>query len=268
MKLLPMFAIIFGFSLTMAAAQDATITPTPPTDLLPLTPTYQSQPQELVNPCGGYSKGPVGNDHVFGTVIAIDGDCYAVKDDEGETYTAYMPNGITCFKSCNQLKDEEEKNTWPCGRKPAINPKSSCKLSEIKVGDMIYALGASIDIDAMTFYPLIVMHFDTETSKEMHEKTRSMYGKTWLKGEVKSVDGMNVTLMGSEDHITHSIVTDKDTYFCRGFRPITFADVHAGNTVHVKGYVKNGSFLATTIEVIIEHGPPIGQRGLIPPPPD
>jgi len=93
------------------------------------------------------------------------------------------------------------------------------------------------------------------------------YGKTWIMGKVTAIDGVKVTLMGTVDNAPHSFVADENTTFRKRRDPITLADIQVGDTVRAEGAIKEGAFLATTVNAM---GAPQGGGPSVPrngPPP-
>jgi len=128
------------------------------------------------------------------------------------------------------------------------NPPEQIKASDIKVGDAIMARG-EIDASAKSVGAVMVALMDPEMAKRMEEMAAS-YGKTWLMGRVTAVDGVKVTLMGSEDNASHTFVANENTDFRERRNPITLADVKVGDMVRVDGAVQGGVFTATTVNVM------------------
>ena len=75
------------------------------------------------------------------------------------------------------------------------------------------------------------------------------------------MDGVKVTIMGSVDNAAHSFVADENTSFRKRREPITLADLQVGDTVRVEGAMKDGVFLATTVNAM---GAPPGGNPTVP----
>jgi hypothetical protein len=134
------------------------------------------------------------------------------------------------------------------------------------VGDVIAALG-EIDITAKSIGATVVFQMDPERAKQMREM-QANYGKTWLMGKVTSIDGVKVSILGTVDNTAQVFVADENTSFRKRRDPITLADIQIGDTVRVDGAIKDGIFLATTVNAIGAQGqPPTVPRNTPPPPP-
>ena len=117
------------------------------------------------------------------------------------------------------------------------------------MGDAIVANG-EVDAAAKSVGAVAVLQMDPERAKQMREM-QANYGKTWLMGKVTAIDGVKVTLMGSVDNAAHSFVADENTTFRKRRDPITLADLAVGDSVRVEGAVKDGAFLATTVNAMV-----------------
>jgi Domain of unknown function (DUF5666) len=95
----------------------------------------------------------------------------------------------------------------------------------------------------------MVLQMDPERAKQMREMEAN-YGKTWLMGKVTAIDGVKVTLNGAVDHTPHTFVADENTTFRKRRDPITLADIHVGDNVRVEGALKDGAFLASSVNAI------------------
>jgi hypothetical protein len=145
------------------------------------------------------------------------------------------------------------------------NPPQPIKPTDIKVGDAIAAVG-EIDAAAKSVGATTILQIDPERAKLMREM-QANYGKTWLQGKVTAIVGVKVTLMGAIDNAAHTFVADENTTFRKRRDPITLADIQVGDTVRVEGAVKDGAFLATTVNAMGAQGsPPTVPREATPPP--
>jgi hypothetical protein len=209
----------------------------------------------------------------MGTVTEVAADHYTIKTETGETYTVHYSANTRILKQ-------------PAGRGPGGgggagggngagsgggggrggyggggNPPQTIKATDIKVGDAIAAMG-EVDATAKSVGAVTVMQIDPERAKQMREM-QANYGKTWLMGKVTAMDGVKVTLMGSVDNTAHTFTADENTTFRKRRDPITLADIQVGDTVRVEGAVKDGSFVATTVNAMgaPQEGGPNGPRG-------
>ncbi len=103
------------------------------------------------------------------------------------------------------------------------------------------------------------MQIDPERAKQMREM-QANYGKTWLAGKVTAIDGVKVTLLGQVDSTPRTFTADENTTFRKRRDPITLADIQVGDMVRVEGAVKDGAFLATTVNAM--GAPPAGDTNV------
>jgi hypothetical protein len=134
-----------------------------------------------------------------------------------------------------------------------MNPPTTIKASDIKVGD---AIGASGEMDANTksVGAVVIFQIDPERAKQMREM-QANYGKTWIMGKVTAINEAKVTLQGGPDNATHTFVADENTTFRKRRDPITLADIQVGDMVRAEGAIKDGSFLATAVAVMSPRPP-------------
>lgn len=136
------------------------------------------------------------------------------------------------------------------------NPPTPIKATDIKVGDAITAMG-EVDSTAKSIGAVMVMQLDPETARRM-EEMRANFGKTWLMGRVTAIKDTSVTLESGVDNAAHTFFADENTTFRRRRDPITLADIQPGDNVRVEGAIKNGQFVATSVNVMMppaEGGP-------------
>jgi Domain of unknown function (DUF5666) len=187
---------------------------------------------------------------LVGTVTEVAADHYSIKTDAGETYTIHYSANTRIVKQTAQGqgqgrgRGEGERGGGGFGG----NPPETIKPADIKVGDAIAAMG-EIDATAKSVGAVMVAQLDPERAKQMREM-QANYGKTWLMGKITAVDGVKVTIMGSVDNAAHWFVADENTSFRKRRDPITLGDLGVGDTVRVEGAVKDGSFLATTVNAM------------------
>ena len=139
-------------------------------------------------------------------------------------------------------------------------PPEPIKSSDVKVGDAIAAMG-EMDDAAKSVGAVMVMELDPDTAKRM-EEMRANYGKTWLTGRVTAIKDTTVTVEGGPDNAAHTFVADENTDFRKRRDPITLADIQVGDPVRVEGAIKNGQFVATSVNVMM----PRAERRPSPPP--
>ncbi len=216
-------ALLLGLALGAASAQDSVASP------------QSSNPgpvrQESRGGRGLWGGGMIGGGRGFtGIVTAVAADHYSVRNEAGEVYTVYF--------SANTRIIKQRLHRGPDGP-DFIRP------SDIKVGDPVATMG-EVDAGAKAVGAIFVVQLDPERYRQI-QKMEADYGKTWLMGRVTAIDGVKVTLEGIRDKQPCSFVADENTLFRHRRNPITLADIHSGDLIHVEGAIKNGVFLAATV---------------------
>jgi hypothetical protein len=249
MKIRFLSAVAFGLALTAAAySQDA---PTaPPTGQTPGQGPgpggWQGQRGGRGGGMGmGMGAGMMGRG-LTGTVTAVAADHYTVKTDTGEIYTVYFSANTRIMKQMAGMRERGEGGRG-MGAGAGGNPPQEIKATDIKVGDAIAAMG-EVDATAKSVGAMFVAQLDPERAKQMRE-IQANYSKTWLMGKVTAIDGVKVTLLGSIDSVIHVFIADENTTFRKRREPVTLADVQVGDMVRAEGAVKDGTFLATAVNV-------------------
>jgi hypothetical protein len=227
---------------------------------------------------GGFG-GPGMGRGITGTVTEVAGDHYTVKTDAGETYTIHYSANTRILKQqargFGQGGGSGAASSGAAGSGDGARgeggnrtPPQALKPTDIKVGDAVAAMG-EVDAGAKSVGAVVVLQIDPERARQMREM-QANYGKTWLMGKVTAIDGVKVTLMGNVDNATHSFVADENTTFRKRRDPITLADIQVGDMVRAEGAVKDGAFVATTVNAMGAPGnganlPGNGQRNPAPP---
>jgi hypothetical protein len=215
---------------------------------------------------------------LVGTVTEVAADHYTIKTGAGETYTVHFSANTRMIKQTAQGPRQGQGQGQGPGQGQGGrqgrgrggegeggeggyggNPPQAIKPTDIKVGDAIMA-GGEIDATAKSVGAVMVAQLDPERAKQLREMEAN-YGKTWLMGKITAVDGVKVTIMGSVDNAAHSFVADENTSFRKRRDPITLADLQVGDTVRVEGAVKDGAFLAATVNAM---GAPPGGNPTVP----
>ena len=195
-----------------------------------------------------------------GTVTQVAADHYTIKTDAGETYTVHFSANTRIVKQAAGRGSGGGQSQSGGGESGGGgNPPQTIKPTDIKVGDAIAAMG-EVDAGAKSVGATMVMQIDPERAKQMREM-QANYGKTWIMGKVTAIDGVKVTLMGTVDNAAHSFVADENTTFRKRRDPITLADIQVGDTVRVEGAVKEGAFVATTVNAMGAPPPGGGPNG-------
>ena len=245
MKLRLVSTFVFGLALGVAASAHDAPTP-PPSGPPPAQGQGGGQGQRGGGRGGWGGGGMMGTGRgLMGTVTEVAADHYTIKTDAGETYTVHFSANTRILKQQAQRRGEGGEGG---------NPPQSLKPTDIKAGDAIVAVGEA-DAAAKSVGAVTILQIDPERAKQMREM-QANYGKTWLGGKVTAIDGVKVTLMGTVDNAAHTFVADENTTFRKRRDPITLADIQVGDTVRVEGSVKNGTFLATSVNAMGAQGPP------------
>jgi hypothetical protein len=198
---------------------------------------------------GGWGGGMMGGRGTIGTVTEVAADHYTIKTETGETYIIHYSVNTRILK---QMAGKQAASTGQHGGGQGDSadrtPPTPIKPNDIKVGDAIAAMG-EVDAAAKSVGAVTVIQIDPERAKQMREM-QANYGKTWLAGKVTSIDGVKVTIQGINDNAAHSFVADENTTFRKRREPITLGDIQVGDGVRVEGSVKDGAFLATTVNAM------------------
>jgi len=255
-------AFVFATALTGAAvAQDSGSAPV-------ANPSAgQSSGHE---PNGGYGRRGggfgMGGRGTMGTVSEVAADHYTIKTDSGDIYTVRFDSNTRIVKQpagmgmgmrgqggqnpaqgAGQGAPGNADNPRMGGFGGRATPPEQIKATDIKVGDMIRAMG-NADATAKSVTATAIMQLDPATVQQIHEMMAN-FGKTWLMGKVTAIDGTRITLTGTVDKASHTVVADENTSFRKRRDPITLADIQVGDTVRVDGVLKAGAFAATAISV-------------------
>jgi preprotein translocase subunit YajC len=200
----------------------------------------------------GWGRGMGMGSGVMGTVTEVAGDHLTIKNYSGETWTVHFSANTRIMKqpprAAREQGQAQDQNQGQERRMQGYAPEP-ITASEIKVGDAIMA-GGEIDRDAKSVGAVGIMLVDPERAKQMREM-QANYGKTWLAGRVTSISETKVTIEGGMDNSPHTFVADENTSFRRRREPITLGDMQVGDNVRVEGAVKDGQFVATTVNVMM-----------------
>jgi hypothetical protein len=216
---------------------------------------------------GGMGMGMGGGRGLMGTVTEVTADHYTVKTETGEIYTVHYSVNTRILKMPAGMRGPgggggegrgggqgmgggqgRGGQGMGAGMGRGGNPPEQIKPTDIKVGDAIGAMG-EVDAAAKSVGAVVIALIDPERAKQMQEM-QANYGKTWIMGKVTAIDGVQVTLMGSADNAPHAFVADENTTFRKRRDPITLADIQVGDNVRADGAIKNGTFTATTVNVM------------------
>ena len=227
---------------------------------------------------GGMGMGMGGRRGLMGTVTEVAADHYTIKTEAGETYTVHFSVNTRIVKMPAGMRGpgggggEGRSGSQGMGAGQGRggqgggggmgrggNPPEQIKSTDIKVGDAIGAMG-EVDATAKSVGAVVIAQIDPERARQMQEM-QANYGKTWIMGKVTAIAGVQVTLMGSADNAPHAFVADENTTFRKRRDPITLADIQVGDNVRAEGALKDGTFTATTVNVM---GMPQGGTPTVP----
>lgn len=197
---------------------------------------------------------------VMGTVTAVAADHYTIKTEMGENYTIHFGNNTRITRQPPGMRGGGQGMGGGRGRggMGGGNPQLEIKSTDIKVGDVIGAMG-EIDTNTKSVGAMRIVQLDPESAKRMQEMAAS-FGKTWLQGKVTAIDGTTITLMGALDNAPHTVVADENTIFRKRRDPVTLADIQVGDSIRVEGVPRNGVFAATAVN-LMGGNPPNGPYG-------
>jgi hypothetical protein len=195
---------------------------------------------------------------IMGTVTEATADHFLVKNAANEIYTIHYSANTRIMKQPpaapgatgqerNQDRNQDRGQDRPMGG--GGNPPTPIKATDIKVGDAI-AAGGETDDAAKSVGAVFVLLLDPERARQMHEM-QANFGKTWLMGKVTAINETKITLHSSVDNADHIFSADENTTFRKRRDPITLADVQVGDNVRIEGAMKEGQFVATTVNVMM-----------------
>jgi Domain of unknown function (DUF5666) len=259
----PRYPLLFAFVLAFTAsvfAQDSGSAP-PPSQGSGQSGAQGSNGGHGRRGGGGYGggMGMMGRG-TMGTVTEAAADHYTIKTDTGDVYTVHFDANTRIVKqpAGAGMRGQGGGGQSGGGQGPGGgegmgggmgrgNPPQQIKAADIKVGDMIRAMG-DVDATAKTVAARTVMQLDPATVQQIKEMEAN-FGKTWLAGKVTAIDGTKITLTGAMDNAPHTLVADENTTFRKRRDPVTLADIQVGDTIRVEGAVKDGVFTASTVNV-------------------
>jgi hypothetical protein len=171
---------------------------------------------------------------VSGTITAIDDNKLIINTPDGATVQ------VTTTRDTQFRKN----------RHPA-------KLSDFKVGDDIFVGG---DLKDGVVQARIV---GGRPAGGPGPESREALGKHFIAGEVKAINGTQITLL-RPDGVTQNITVDENTSFRKDEESITLADIKVGDHVFGRGEVKKDVFVPADLIVGEPHfmgTPPDGKPG-------
>lgn len=157
---------------------------------------------------------------IMGEITAVNPDGFTVKTMQGTAATVKV-SSETKF-----MRDQQP-----------------IKMSDLKVGNTIGVAGTPDANDPTTWNASFVV----DRTAQVAEMKANM-GKTIIMGEVKAIDGTNLTIL-RPDGQTQTISVDENTSFKKGRESITLADIKVGDRVNGRGALKGGVFVPTELRV-------------------
>ncbi len=167
-----------------------------------------------------------------GEITAVNADGFTIKTMQGNSATVKVTSETKFLRN----------------REPI-------KMSDLKVGDSIGVSGSPDANDPTTWNANFIVD-RTAQAKEFKENL----GKTIIAGEVKSIDGTNLTIL-RPDGVTQTISVDENTSFRKARESVTLADIKPGDRVMGRGALKDGVFLASQLGVGGPGGMGMGMGG-------
>src|SRR6185437_16623284 len=182
---------------------------------------------------------------ISGTVSEASANHFTVKTFEGDTYTVQFGDNTRFMKTPAGMGGRGRmRGQGGVGG----NPQQQIKPGEIKMGDAIMARG-EVNSSSKAVGATAIMLLSPQVAQRMQQMAAD-YGKTWLMGRVTDIQGMKVTVMGSQDHVPHSFAVNENTEFREQRNPITLADIKTGDTVRVQGSSSGDTFTASGVNVM------------------
>jgi len=180
---------------------------------------------------GGQQRGERRGPGIGGAITAISGDSLTIKTFDGRTVMVKLTD------TTRYRKDQQD-----------------AKLSDFKVGDMVMVRGEKSGDDSVV--AAAVMSRSGMAARMTPDQMREKMGKEIVAGEIKSIDGLKLTI-ARMDGETQTITVDENTSFRKQGESVTLADLKPGDRVFARGQLKDGMFVPSVLNV----GPPPGMRG-------
>jgi len=156
---------------------------------------------------------------VGGIITAIGGNVITVKTRDGQAAQ------VTLNDKTEYRKD-----------------RATATLADFKVGDMIFVRGEKTGDNAWLAAAV------TTRGRGDTPDFREGMGKLFIAGEVKSIDGTQLTIE-RPDGVAQTISVDENTSFRKDGESITLADMKPGDHVFGRGEVKNGVFVPAVLNL-------------------
>jgi hypothetical protein len=208
--------------------------------------TFAQDAPPMDGPGGGPGGGMAGARGLRGTVTAIAGSTITIKTDEGDVYQVFTSENTRIMKQ--RFQQGADRQQQPGERQPL-------KVADVHVGDTLMA-GGQLDAKAKTIGAVFVAVIDAEQARKMRENL----GKTWIAGEIIGIKDTAITVKRI-DNVSQTFNVDENTSFKKRRDSITMADIQVGDRVTAQGALKDGTFLAATVNIGRASGPGGEGRG-------
>lgn len=172
-------------------------------------PAGQEAPREGRRPPG-----------IAGSIAAIEGNTLTIKTRDGQSVQVTVSD-----------KTQYRRN------------REAASLADFKAGDMVFVGGTKTGDNAWQADMV-----GARTRGEGPDNFRDAMGKRFIAGEVKSINGTQLTIL-RPDGVTQTISVDEETSFRKDGESITLADFKAGDHVFGRGEVKNGTFVPAILNL-------------------
>ena len=153
-----------------------------------------------------------------GTITSIDKDALVLRGLEGKTITVKLTDAT------RYRRDQKD-----------------AKLADFKVGEAVVVRGTPAGEDTWTAEVVAAR-------PAMEARFREGLGKEFIVGEIKSIDGLKLTIL-RVDGKTQTIAVDENTSFQKQGESITLADIKPGDRVFGRGALKDGTFVPAILNV-------------------
>jgi Domain of unknown function (DUF5666) len=199
----------------------------------PASSPQEPPPQGGMEQGGGMGHGPGRRGPgVAGSITAINADSLVIKTTDGKTAQVNLTSNT-------QFRKE---------RQPA-------KLADFKVGDEVFVRGQQSSDGS---WQAEMVGARPAGGGNFREQMREGMGKQFIAGEVKTINGTQLTI-ARPDGVTQTISVDENTSFRKQGESITLADIKPGDHVFGRGALKSDVFVPSVLNV----GEPgmMGRRG-------
>jgi hypothetical protein len=119
--------------------------------------------------------------------------------------------------------------------------QKDAKLADFKVGEAVVVRGTPAGEDTWTAEVVAAR-------PAMEARFREGLGKEFIVGEIKTIDGLKLTIL-RPDGKTQTIAVDENTSFQKQGESITLADIKPGDRVFGRGALKDGTFVPAVLTV-------------------